>query len=59
MLKRKNLYNEDDPDPEDVQEQNMIVCTWLNDLGSNLKEFDVSLSFQSYLLLGQNIILQQ
>lgn len=43
-IKRKNAYNEDDVDYTNLPEENMIVATWINDMGNNLKEFDVSLN---------------
>ena len=41
MIKRKNVYNEDDVDFTNLPEENMIVATWINDMGNNVKEFDV------------------
>lgn len=42
LFKRKNIYNEDDTEFPTLPEENMIVATWINDLGNNHQEFDVS-----------------
>ncbi len=34
-FKRKNAYNEDDVEYTNLPEDNMIVATWMNDMGNN------------------------
>ena len=43
LLKRKNIYNEDEVENNSLPEENMVLATWINDLGNNHKEFDVRL----------------
>ena len=58
LFKRKNNYNEeDDVDIQDVPEENIIVATWINDLGNNHKEFDVGISLLDKLTFIQDKIL--
>ena len=45
LFKRKNNYNEDDGDFGQLPEENMIVATWINDLGNNHKEYDDKIIF--------------
>ena len=35
LFRRKNVYNEDDAEYSTLPEENMIVATWINDMGSN------------------------
>jgi hypothetical protein len=34
-IKRKNAFNEDDVDYTNLPEENMVVATWINDMGNN------------------------
>ena len=43
MFKRKNIYNEDDKEFQGLPEENMIVVSWINDMGQSQNFFDVSL----------------
>jgi hypothetical protein len=45
LFKRKNNYNEDDGDFGQLPEENMIVATWINDLGNSHKEYDDKIIF--------------
>jgi hypothetical protein len=45
LFKRKNNYNEDDGDFQQLPEENIIVATWINDLGNNHKEYDDKILF--------------
>ena len=66
LFRRKNVYNEDDAEYSTLPEENMIVATWINDMGSNHQEFEVS-NHRNYLqtltsihiYIGQDTLLQQ
>ncbi len=53
-FKRKNAYNEDDVDYTNLPEENMVVATWINDMGNSHKEFDVSCCYD--LLIQDKIL---
>ena len=55
-IKRKNAYNEDDVEYSNLPEENMIVASWIDDMGNNHKEFDVSLTNLKHI--GQNPLFQ-
>jgi len=38
------MYNEDEAEYTVLPEENMIVASWINDMGAGHKEFDVSSS---------------
>jgi hypothetical protein len=42
LIKRKNAYNEDEVEYTNLPDENMVVATWINDMGNNHIEFDVS-----------------
>lgn len=57
MFKRKNIYNEDDKEFQGLPEENMIVVSWINDMGQPQNFFDVSLKalfLQDKLLFFNN-----
>ena len=41
-IKRNNKYNEDEVDIQNLPEENLIVASWINDLGTQQQEFEVS-----------------
>jgi hypothetical protein len=41
-LRRKNNYNEEEENEVALDEDNLVVSTWINDLGKTQNEFDVS-----------------
>jgi hypothetical protein len=42
-LSRKNAFDEEDDDYTKLPDENMVVASWINDMGYNHKEFDVGL----------------
>ena len=51
------MYNEDDVEFTDLPEDNMVVCSWINDMGAGHKEYDVRALMITHK--GQNPFLQQ
>lgn len=49
-IKRNNKYNEDELDIQNLPEENLIVASWINELGQQQKEFDVSTVFFHFIL---------
>lgn len=41
-LRRKNNYNEEEENEVALDEDNLVVTSWINDLGKTQNEFDVS-----------------
>jgi hypothetical protein len=41
IFKRKNLYNEDDVEFQNLPEENLILTTWINDMGIKQNIFEV------------------
>ena len=50
LFNRKNKYNEVDVEFQDLPEENMVLASWPNDLGNTQQEFDVNVSYISFLL---------
>jgi hypothetical protein len=61
LMKRKNAYNEGEQDYQNLPEENMVVMTWINDMGNVQREFDVRwiLVTISSLTIGQDPFLYQ
>jgi hypothetical protein len=51
------MYNEDDVEFTNLPEENMVVCSWINDMGAGHKEYDVRPFIVT--IIGQNSFLQQ